>query len=417
MLILSIYLCFYQPIFSSSDELIHTYVFHPKGRFKATNPWSKDGLWDADEVLFVAEVEGKIHVPMGTSIATAFARTIDPSFIADGIWDPKRPWVGSPLVSGMNVLRVWKAPLSPTSDPPLSDSAPPATATPISILTGKGGGSGDSSSTESQDRGGDGGGEGEGKGVGPWIYHGAHRLEEGHLDLLAEAGARRQQLQVSSAATTASMDSITTPSRATTTTIGQHLKGLTSYQRRRYFTKTEHRQAVVLAPDLVIAGDFFNNFTNFETRRVSMGISIRMDRMLRDDQPLRFVCKSRRRLLQKQQPGQGHGQGLGRQRKRPIKRRNRKGRNKHEVGSTTLSGSGRSGGIGGEVDEGEEKMDIVMEDSDHDNEVDVDGGERDERQEEEMDAKYNDKERGEEEEEIVFFVVELRWDQPSIMVL
>ncbi|KAG9061720.1 hypothetical protein KI688_006869 [Linnemannia hyalina] len=77
----------------------HSRVFSLQwqGRFKATNPWSKDGLWDADEVLFVAEVDDKIHVPMGTSIATAFARTIDPSFIADGIWDLKRPWVGSPL--------------------------------------------------------------------------------------------------------------------------------------------------------------------------------------------------------------------------------------------------------------------------------------------------------------------------------
>ncbi|KAF9140723.1 hypothetical protein BGX30_006108 [Mortierella sp. GBA39] len=379
----------------------HSRVFSLQwqGRFKATNPWSKDGLWDADEVLFVAEVEGKIHVPMGTSIATAFARTIDPSFIADGIWDLKRPWVGSPLVSGMNVLRVWKAPLSPTSD-----SASPTTATAITISTGTGGGFGDYSSTESHDRGGYADGEDKGKRVGPWVYHGTHRLKEGHVDLLAEAGARRQQLQVSSTVTTASMDSIATPSTETTATGQRRLQRLPSYQRRRYFTKTEHRQAAVFAPDLVIAGDFFNNFTNFETRRVSMGISIRMDRVLRDDQPLRFVCKSRRRLSQKQrQQGQGHGE-------RPIKGRNRKRRNKHEVGSTTLSGGGRSGRIGGDVKEEEEQMDIAIEDSDHDDDVDVDGGEGDERQEE-MDDKYDDRE--EEEEEIVFFVVELRWGHPG----
>ncbi|KAG0045943.1 hypothetical protein BGZ89_005456 [Linnemannia elongata] len=388
----------------------HSRVFSLQwqGRFKATNPWSKDGLWDADEVLFVAEVEGKIHVPMGTSIATAFARTIDPSFIADGIWDPKRPWVGSPLVSGMNVLRVWKAPLLPTSD-----SAPSTTATAITISRGTGSGSGDCCSTENQDRGGDGNEEGRENGVGPWIYHGVHRLEEGHVDLLSEAGARRQQLQVSSTVGTASMDSITTPpSKATTATGQQKLQGLTSYQRRRYFTKTEHRQAAVLAPDLVIAGDFFNNFTNFETRRVSMGISIRMDRVLQDDQPLRFVCKSRRRHLEKQKQEYGHGQ---RQRGWPIKRRNRKGRNKHEVRSTTLAGGGRSGRRGGEVEQEGEEMDIVIEDSDRDDDVGVDGGEGDEQQEE-MDDRYDDKE-GEEEEEIVFFVVELRWDQPSIMVL
>ncbi|KAF9539798.1 hypothetical protein EC957_004965 [Mortierella hygrophila] len=151
-----------EPAYISSEhfEGLITSLFFAMAGFKATNPWSKDGLWDADEVLFVAEVEDKIHVPMGTSIATAFARTIDPSFIADGIWDLKRPWVGSPLVSGMNVLRVWKAPLSPTSD-----SASPMTAAAIAISTETGGGFGDYSSTESQDRGGHADGEGKGKGV------------------------------------------------------------------------------------------------------------------------------------------------------------------------------------------------------------------------------------------------------------
>ncbi|KAF9925035.1 hypothetical protein FBU30_005114 [Linnemannia zychae] len=104
------------PVFISSEHfdgyitvriLDHQPSSPSQGRFKATNPASEDGFWDADSVLFIAEVEGKIHVPIGTSIATAFARTIDPSFIANGIWDSKRPWVGSPLVSGMNVLRVW----------------------------------------------------------------------------------------------------------------------------------------------------------------------------------------------------------------------------------------------------------------------------------------------------------------------
>ncbi|KAF8929766.1 hypothetical protein BGZ47_000885, partial [Haplosporangium gracile] len=153
----------------------------------------------------------------------------------------------------------------------------------------------------------------------------------------------------------------------------------------------EHRRSAVLAPDLVIAGDFFNNFTNFETRRVSMGVSIRMERVLRDDQPLRFVCKSRRHFQIQQQKGWS------------IKGRNRRRKSKHEVGSTTLSGDGRSVRSDGGEEEEEEEMDIVIENSD-DGDVDVDGGEGDEHM-------------GEEEEEIVFFVVELRWDHPSIVVL
>ncbi|KAG0262808.1 hypothetical protein BGZ95_003950, partial [Linnemannia exigua] len=151
-----------------------------------------------------------------------------------------------------------------------------------------------------------------------------------------------------------------------------------------------HRQSAVLAPDLVVAGDFFNNFTDFETRRVSMGVSIRMDRVL-EEQPLRFVCKSR----------QGR-------RRRPNKLRNRNGGNKHEGAGSTLSGGTR--------DEGGE-MDIVVGENNGDVD-DVDGGsdygEGDELQgqSEEMEEDDEDEER-----EIVFFVVELRWDQPRSVVL
>ncbi|KAG0284769.1 hypothetical protein BGZ96_010887 [Linnemannia gamsii] len=373
-----------------------------QGRFKATNPWSKDGLWNADEVLFVAEVEDKIHVPTGTSIATAFARTIDPSFIADGIWDTKRPWVGSPLVSGMNVLRVWKAPLS-LSDSTFPVSAAAAASAIPATTTRLESGVGDGSrnrSTESQGRGEEEGEDRE-KGVGPWVNYGAHRLEEGHVNLLVEAGARRQQSQVSDTATIASMDSKTTTTTSTDITMAsQQLQRLTSYQRRRYFTKPEHRRAAVLAPDLVIAGDFFNNFTNFETRRVNMGVSIRMDRVMRDDQPLRFVCKSRLCLLsRRQQQQEGPRQEKGWRVTRRIGR-NRRRRSKHEVESTAVFGGG---------DEDEEEMGIAIGDSDEEDgtdTIDDDGGEGDEHQEEMDDNR----------EEIVFFVVELRWDQASMVL-
>lgn len=335
---------------------------------------------------------------MGTSIATAFARTIDPSFIADGIWDAKRPWVGSPLVSGMNVLRVWKAPLS-SSDSTLPASAAATPATTTGLESGVGGDGLGNRSTESLGRGEE-EEDGKEKGVGPWVNYGAHRLKEGHVDLLIEAGAQRQQRQVSNTATIASMDPITATS-TNTTTASQQLQGLTSYKRRRYFTTLEHRRAAVLAPDLVIAGDFFNNFTNFETRRVSMGVSIRMDRVMRDDQPLRFVCKSRLCLSARQQE-ERQGQEKGWAITRRI-RRNRRRRSKHEDGSTVVFGGGRN------VGEGEEEMDIVIGDSDEDDDtetIDDDGGEGDEHQEE----------MSENKEEIVFFVVELRWDQASMVL-
>ncbi|KAG0301967.1 hypothetical protein BGZ97_002543 [Linnemannia gamsii] len=178
------------------------------------------------------------------------------------------------------------------------------------------------------------------------------------------------------------MDSITT---STAKTASQRLQRLTSFQRRRYFTKPEHRRAAVLAPDLVIAGDFFNNFTNFETRRVSMGISIRMDRMMRDDQPLRFVCKSRRCLPSRQQQEKGWA-------------------HKHRNGRSRVAGSKHE--VCGEDDK---EMDIVIGDADEDDAtepIDDNDGEGDEPQEEMDDNK----------EGIVFFVVELRWEQASVVL-
>ncbi|KAK3838024.1 MAG: hypothetical protein J3R72DRAFT_449114 [Linnemannia gamsii] len=352
------------------DNRSRVFSLQWQGRFKATNPSSKDKLWNADEVLFVAEVENKIHVPMGTSIATAFARTIDPSFIAEGIWETRRPWVGSPLVSGMNVLRVWRA----LSSPPFSNDD--AAATPA---IGEDGSAGSRTVAAAGE-----------EGVGPWIYHGTTRLEEGNVDLLLEAGAMRQQQQGQTTSativTSSSMDSITT----TRTETGDQakstkLQGLTSYQRRRYFTRTEHRQSAVLAPDLVVAGDFFNNFTNFETRRVKMGVSIRMDRVL-EEQPLRFVCKSR-------QPS--------------IKLRNRNRRNKHEAAGSTLSGGARE--EGGEMDNAVEEQ---YDDADNVDSGNT-GGERDELQQ----GEDEEMEQDDEDRAIVFFVVELRWDAPSSVVL
>ncbi|KAG0361502.1 hypothetical protein BGX24_005338, partial [Mortierella sp. AD032] len=108
-----------------------------------------------------------------------------------------------------------------------------------------------------------------------------------------------------------------------------------------------------------------------------MGVSIRMDRVL-EEQPLRFVCKSR-------QPS--------------IKLRNRDRRNRHEAAGSTLSGGTREEGR--EMDNGVEEQ--------YDDADDVDsGGERDELQQ----GEDEEMEQDDEDRAIVFFVVELRWDAP-----
>ncbi|KAF9925036.1 hypothetical protein FBU30_005115 [Linnemannia zychae] len=179
------------------------------------------------------------------------------------------------------------------------------------------------------------------------------------------------------------------PSSTTATT---KKTGLTSNQRRRYFTKIENRQAAVLHPDLVIAGDFFNNFTNFEARRVNMGISFRMDRVLQGH-PLRFVCKSRHQ--DGKGHGHGHGQGQGRQMQPEAKKFNNMTRNtKHEFRLSTANGRRNASINPGERNK---EMDSSFSNTD--------------------DSKDEEKEMDDEEDETVFFVAELQWDQPSVIVL
>ncbi|GJJ78355.1 hypothetical protein EMPS_10714 [Entomortierella parvispora] len=282
------------------DQKTRLFSLQWQGQFKATNPARPDGLWTGDDVLFVAEAEKAVKVPRGTSLVTRFVRLIDPAFVADAIWNKRRPWVGSPLVSGMNILRVWKA-----------------------------------SDTDHQDHGSD---SGHDQNQDPdhdydddtlqpktdrlrkdWIYYGLNRLEEDNVDLLfkspdknvlsskdqptgeylaketitAEPSAKSwwwsqtsdQSKQIPSIA-------LTRGKRKKSGMTALTVAGLTPYQRRRFFTKQEHRQAALLDPSLVIAGDFFNNFTDFEHAQGRMVITIHFDQVLQG-QPMRFVCKSR----------------------------------------------------------------------------------------------------------------------------
>ncbi|KAF9991686.1 hypothetical protein BGZ79_004134, partial [Entomortierella chlamydospora] len=114
------------------------------------------------------------------------------------------------------------------------------------------------------------------KSVGPWCFFGSRRLEEANVDqmMILQRDEEREKHMNQRGAEGA----------------GSNVQ--TPHQRRKFFMSTEHRQSAILDPKLVIAGDFFNNFTDFEMRRASMLVSIRMERIL-GNQPLWFICKSR----------------------------------------------------------------------------------------------------------------------------
>ncbi|KAI7828113.1 hypothetical protein BC939DRAFT_490911 [Gamsiella multidivaricata] len=278
------------------DDRSRLFSLQWQGRFMATNCVRHDKLWSANDVLFVAEVEKGVKLPIGLPIAVRFVRLIDPSFIADAISKKKRPWIGSYLVTAMNVLRVWM---------PVEESA----------------------AAPGLDRNGE---QNEGisgsRNVGSWRFFGQSRLEEAGVNLLSKTrgwtdhgqGANHAQQQRQSStggdtcaplyegpmppeASVSTSTSSTVPVVANQWSLGAQTtqdegneKDLSPYQRRRFFMSSQHRQETMFYPDLMIAGDFFNNFTDFETRKARMVVSIRMDRIL-EDQPLRFVCKSRSR--------------------------------------------------------------------------------------------------------------------------
>ncbi|CAG8433326.1 13061_t:CDS:10 [Ambispora gerdemannii] len=116
-------------------------------RFKATNTERQDNLWTYDDVLFCAETEHAVKPPMGSSLAVKFAQYIDPGFTAERIFEEIRPWVGSWVMCGMNVVKVWRA----ERDEKQTSHK--------NILLSE-----DSSSPLLP--------------VGPWVYYGKHHLEE-----------------------------------------------------------------------------------------------------------------------------------------------------------------------------------------------------------------------------------------------
>ncbi|KAG0297611.1 hypothetical protein BGZ98_000540 [Dissophora globulifera] len=237
-----------------------------QGRFKATNTYRPDGLWTADDVLFVAEVENKVHPPRGLSIATKFIRLIDPSFLTEGIWLEQRPWVGSYLVTGMNVLRVWGSGAGGASN---HNHTKPICENTAQTCIG--------ACQEKAD-------------PSPFCAH--CRLEEANVDMLMRHYSPTSAVALGSSSELEDVDGYAASAQ-----------GLSSYQRRRFFMSSSHRQNALFHPDLVLGGDFFNNFTNFETMRATMVFSIHMDKVL-EGQPLRFVCKSRPRpLLSRDGPG------------------------------------------------------------------------------------------------------------------
>ncbi|KAG0043672.1 hypothetical protein BGZ83_011142 [Gryganskiella cystojenkinii] len=242
----------------------------------ATNPSRPDKIWTGDDILFVAEAESGVKVPPGTFLATKFVRMIDPSFVTDAIFNSHRPWVGSPLISAMNVLRVWTSESEDRGRPsPGSTNAAPR-------------------------------GETE-----AWINYGENRLEEHGVDLLFSASSkpreetapvRDRHMKTTTRSTTSWWRSRPDPDKRQVSGDKEKktlaVAGMTPYQRRRFFTKAEHREAALLRPRLIIAGDFFNNFTDFERAQAKMVITIQFDRVLQG-QTLRFVCKSRAKEEQK----------------------------------------------------------------------------------------------------------------------
>jgi len=170
---------------------------------------------------------------MGSSLAVQFARFIDPGFNADGIFEKKRPWAGSWVICGMNVVNVRKADTDYQSfdeksgkitknnskpAPTFNNPSPP-------LLP-----------------------------VEPWVYYGKHHLEE-DTNLIFPG------------------------------------ENLNSSKRRNYFLDPSVRQSYVFDPSHIYSCDFFNNFTNFSTMNADMIIKFSMSKVLKN-QPLRFVCRT-----------------------------------------------------------------------------------------------------------------------------
>ncbi|CAG8809022.1 26276_t:CDS:1 [Gigaspora margarita] len=227
------------------------FSFQFQGRFKATNPDRPDNLWTFDDILFCAETEESINPPMGASLVVKFARYIDPGFTADGMFLDKRPWVGSWLVCGMNVIKVWKAneeilydvhtfSNEHTYQDEKKEISDKNLLTKVSNTTTL---NGHSSPLLPVD---------------PWIYYDQRHLNEDTSLIFFD-----EQINFN------------------------------SKKRRNYFFDPIVRQSYVFNPSLVYAFDFFNNFTNFSTMNADMFVKFSMARVLKN-QPLRFVCRDKK---------------------------------------------------------------------------------------------------------------------------
>ncbi|CAG8446748.1 2881_t:CDS:10 [Ambispora leptoticha] len=206
------------------------FSFQIQGRFKATNTKRQDNLWTFDDLLFCAETEHAVKPPRGSSLAVRFAQYIDPGFTAERIFEQIRPWAGSWVMCGMNVVRAWRA----EQDEKLSSQDDNNKAE--NILSSE-----DSSPPLLP--------------VGPWAYYGKNHLKEDTKLILPD-----------------------------------HEPMLSSAQRRTYFTDPEIRKAHVFDPENIYAFDFFNNFTDLSTMTANMIISFSISHVL-DNQPLRFLTE------------------------------------------------------------------------------------------------------------------------------
>jgi len=210
------------------------FSFQFQGRFKPTNPNRDDHLWTYDDILFCGETESSINPPMGASLAVKFANFIDPGFNADGMFLKKRPWAGSWLICGMNVVKVWKADHDDFSMRKFMKSQNNDDTQSIPTF--------DSLSRPLLP-------------IEPWTYYGKHHVEEDTRLILPD-------------------------------------KKLNSSNRRNYFINPSVRRDHVFDPSHIYCCDFFNNFTNFSTMNADMIVRFSMSRVLRN-QPLRFVCRNK----------------------------------------------------------------------------------------------------------------------------
>jgi len=221
------------------------FSFQFQGRFKPTNRNREDNMWSYDDVLFCAETENKVTPPRGASLAVKFARFIDPGFTAEGMFAEKRPWAGSWVVCGMNVMRVSEAEC--TSNGVLPDDKSDE-------------GFGEASDTDS---------------VVSFETDKWNSRKQKLTPPLNPAGRWTSDLQED---TSLVLNGRNTP--------------MTSAKRRSHFLDPATRQAHVFHPGHVYAFDFFNNFTNFTSMTAEMIVRFSITKVLRN-QPLRFVCRNR----------------------------------------------------------------------------------------------------------------------------